>query len=397
MFPSSSKPLRVAHVITRMSIGGAQEHALLTVAGLAKDPGFAVHLITGVDDGAEGDMLGLARSRVPLTVVPEMRRNVLPFADLVALWKLYRLMRRERFDVVHTHLAKAGILGRLAAKIAGTPLVVHNLHGMVFHDYQPWLINRACWVAQILANPLTDHYVTVSEVVGDKAVESGIGSRESFSTIYTGMELDWFLDAQVDTGAVRQEFGIPEGVPVVGMVARMAPVKNHAQFLEMAPGIIRQVPDARFLLVGDGPLQADLQRQAVDLGIAGNVVFTGMVPRERVPDLMAIMDVLAHTALYEGLPRVFVQALAMGKPCVAFDADGTREVVISGETGYVVPIGDGQAMASNIIKLLADPQLRLRMGEAGKHLVDPQFRVETMVEQTGALYQRLLAAKMRKR
>jgi glycosyltransferase involved in cell wall biosynthesis len=383
-------PIRVLHVITRMIVGGAQENTLLSVEGLNRLPGYEVTLASGVDRGPEGDMVARTRQTTDLVLVPELRRNVNPIAEMVALWKLYSLIKKGRYHIVHTHLAKAGVLGRVAAWLARTPIIVHGLHGLVFHEYQPWLVNRTWWAIQKLCGPITDHYISVSSVVSQKAIEAGIASSDDLTTIYSGMELDWFLNANVDPVSVRRQLNIPENAPVIGKIARMVDIKNHDALLDAAPEIITRHPDARFLLVGDGPLLEHLRSRAKQMGISDHVVFTGLVPRERIPEMLSVMNVLAHTALYEGLPRVLVQALAMGKPCVAYDADGAREVVVAGETGYLVRPGDTVSLVVALDKLLLDPQLRARMGEAGRRRVDPAFRAETMVQHIDTVYQSLI-------
>lgn len=376
-------------------MGGAQENTLLTAAGIGEIPGYEVHLVSGADDGAEGEMPVASQGISRYTVIREMRRNINPVVDVVALWKLYRYMRREKFDIVHTHLAKAGILGRVAARLAGVPIVVHGLHGMVFNDYQTWAVNRAYWAMQRLVDPLTDHYVTVSTVVTDMAVRAGIGSRSNHTTIYSGMELDWFITPGLDAEQAREQWGIPASAKVVGTIARMVPVKGYDFLFDAIPTILRGHPDAYFLLVGDGPLKDELLVRAKRMGLAERTVFCGLVPREEIPGALAAMDLMAHPARYEGLPRVLVQALAMGKPCVAFDADGTREVVISGETGYLIEPGDSDAFAEAVNALLSDPERRHRLGKAGRKRVDPAFRVETMVSETDRVYQELLQQRVR--
>ena len=383
-------PVRVLHVITRMILGGAQENTLLSVEGLDRLPTYDVTLVSGVDRGPEGNMLVRTRETTHLVIVPEMQRDVHPIADAIALWKLYRLIKKGRYHIVHTHLAKAGVLGRVAAWLARTPIIIHGLHGLVFHEYQPLYENRTWWAVQKLCAPITDHYISVSRVISEKAIDAGLASPDNLTTIYSGMELDWFLDANIDTAAVRRELDIPDDAPVLGKIARMVPVKNHEQLLAAAPEIIARYPNVRFLLIGDGPLLDHLRARAAQMGMSDHFIFTGLVPRERIPEMIAVMDVLVHTALYEGLPRVLAQALAMGKPCVACDADGAREVVVPEETGYLVQPGDTSGLAAAVDRLLRDPQLRARMGEAGRRRVDPAFRVETMVEHIDTVYQELL-------
>jgi glycosyltransferase involved in cell wall biosynthesis len=383
-------PYRVLHVITRMIVGGAQENTLLSVEGLDRLDEFEVTLLSGIDDGPEGDLLTRARETTHLIVVPELGRNVNPFSDIVALWKLYRLTKAGRYHIVHTHSSKAGVLGRLAAAAARTPIVVHTLHSLVFHDYQPWWLNRLLrWVKRSLA-PLTHYYISVSRIIAEKSIEAGVGTADRYSTVYSGMELDWFLDARPDAAAVRGELGIPHDALVVGKIARLFDLKGHDQLFDAAPAVVKRFPDVRFLLIGDGSLQEHLRGRARALGIERNVVFAGLVERERIPEMLSAMDVLVHTSLREGIARVLPQALAMGKPCVSFAIDGAPEVVIPGETGELVEANDTVGLAAALCRLLADSDLRARLGEGGRRLVDPMYRAETMVDEIAAIYRRLL-------
>jgi glycosyltransferase involved in cell wall biosynthesis len=204
------------------------------------------------------------------------------------------------------------------------------------------------------------------------------------------MELDWFLHARVDPSAIRRELNIPEDVLVVGKIARLFPLKGHDQLLDAAPEIVARHPNVRFLLVGDGVLYDHLRDRAARLGMTDYFVFTGLAERERIPELLSVMDVLVHTSLREGLARVLPQAMAMGKPCVSFDIDGARDVVIPEETGFLVHPKDSAGLAQAVVRLLRDPQLRQRMGEAGRRRVDPAFRAETMVEQIATVYESLV-------
>lgn len=386
-----AEPIRILHIITRMIVGGAQENTLLSVEGLDRLPQYEVTLVSGVDHGPEGDLLARARATTRLIVVPELGRSINPLGDLVALWKLYRLIRQGRYHIVHTHSSKAGVLGRIAAWLAGTPLIVHTLHSLVFHDYQPWAVNRLWWMVKKICAPLTDHFISVSRLISEKAIAASIAAPEKFTTIYSGMELDWFLKAQVDAQSVRREFGIPPNALVVGKIARLFPLKGHDQLMDAAPAIVARHPDVRFFLVGDGVLYEQLQRRARELRIERNFIFAGLVARERIPELLAAMDVLVHTSLREGLARVLPQALAMGKPCVSFNIDGAPEVVIPGKTGYLVQPEDAAGLAEAIARLLDDAALRARMGAAGRQLVDPAFRAETMVAQIADVYAMLCA------
>ena len=379
------------HIITRLIVGGAQENTLLSVEGLDRIDGYEVTLLTGVDYGPEGDLLDRARKTTRLVVLPELARKINPVADIKALWKLYRLIRKGRYHIVHTHSSKAGVLGRIAAKLAGAPIIVHTLHSLVFHEYQPWVVNKLWRAIKKFCAPMTDHFISVSSIISEKAIRAGIARREKFTTIYSGMELDWFLNAEVDPAAVRREFGIPADALVVGKIARLFELKGHDQLMDAAPAIVAHHPGVRFFLIGDGVLYDHLVERARRAGILDNFVFAGLVARERIPEMIAAMDVVVHTSLREGLARVLPQALAMGKPCVSFDIDGAPEVVVNGETGYLVEPHDAEGLTESISRLLDDADLRARMGAAGRRKVDPAFRAETMVEEIDKVYGELLA------
>lgn len=388
-----SDPVRVLHIITRMIVGGAQENTLLSVEGLDAMPEYDVSLVSGIDKGKEGELLSRARETTNLIVLPEMSRSINPFADLVAFWKLYKLVKKGRYHIVHTHSSKAGVLGRLAAWLARTPIIVHTLHSLVFHDYQPWLVNRAWLLAKKICAPVTDFYVSVSEIIVKKALAAGIAEPERFRTIYSGMELDWFLNAKFDAEAVKREFGIPLDTPVVGKIARLFELKGHDQLMDAAPDIVRRVPNVRFFLIGDGVLLEHLQKRASGYGILDNFVFAGLIERERIPEMISAMDVVVHTSLREGLARVLPQSLAMGKPCVSFDIDGAPEVVIDDHTGFLVKPFDSAGLADGVSRLLEDEELRQKFGENGKKHVDPNFRAEKMVADISEVYQMLLKKK----
>jgi len=385
-------PIRVLHIITRMIQGGAQENTLLTVEGLNQKGRFQASLVSGIDRGPEGELLSRVPRNTRLIIVPELGRSINPFADLRALFKLYHIIRSGHYHIVHTHSSKAGVLGRIAARFARTPFIVHTIHGLAFHDYQPWVANWLCRLVKRGCARITDHYISVSSNISSKALLAGIGKPSKFTTIYSGMELDWFLHAEVNPLETRRQLGISPDAPVVGKIARLFPLKGHQQLLEAIPSILSRHPAVRFLLVGNGILYERLRNRARDLGVLDSLVFAGLVPRERIPEMLSVMDILVHTSLREGLARALPQALAMGKPCVSFDLDGAPEVILQDQTGFLVKPGDSVALADAISRLISDPGLRSKMGTAGRRLVDPMFRAETMVERTIEVYTRLLQA-----
>lgn len=389
---------RVLHLITRLILGGAQENTLYSALGQLRSPGIEVALCYGADDGTEGSLVPRARAAgLALVHEPTLVRPIAPAVDARCLARLTTLMRKGRYDVVHTHSSKAGILGRLAARLAGTPVVVHTFHSLVFHEYQERWKNALYVALERLTAPLADALVSVNDRTTEGLLAAGVGRPEQYGTIFSGMALEQFLGVRevLSVADARARFGIPADAPVVGKVARLFPLKGHAQFLEAASAISRADPRVRFLLVGGGPLADELAADAARRGLGERIVFSGPVEPEAVPAAIQAMDVVVHTSLREGIARVLPQALAVGKPVVTFALDGAPEVVHPGVTGELVTAGDTDALAARTLELLADPARRARYGEAGRAFASASFGLPTMVARINALYDRLLRQKGR--
>jgi len=394
--PAGGRPIRVLHVITRLIVGGAMENTLLTVLGQMQDPRYEVTLYAGIDDGPEGNLHAVAHAKgVNLVLTPHLLRPIRPLTDLRALADLTRFIRRGRFHIVHTHATKAGIVGRLAARMAGVPIVVHTLHSLVFHEYQSGLANRTYVALKKLCAPLTHQFISVSQATARGAIAAGIGDPARHAVVLSGMDLEPFLTAEnrIERAAARRRFGVPPEAPVVGKIARLFPLKGHAEFMEAAARVHAQRPDVHFLLVGDGILRAELAAEASRRGLGSVVHFAGLVPAAEIPAALIAMDVVVHTSLREGLARVLPQALAAGRPVVTFALDGAPEVIEDGRSGYVVPALDTAALAARVLALLDDPARRAAMAAHGRAFVAREFPVEQMVARIDALYERLLLAR----
>jgi len=385
--------MRTAHIITRLILGGAQENTLLNCEDLAQIYGDEVLLITGPALGPEGSLLdraGQGRGGLRLEVIDSLRRAIHPVRDAIAYREIKRVLKDYRPDVVHTHSAKAGILGRAAAHALRVPAIVHGVHGAPFHDYQSrlaWRFARDCerWAAK-----RCHAMISVADAMTDLMVKAGVAPREKFTTIYSGMEVEPFLAAPAERERVRQELGyVPDDI-VIGKIARLFHLKGHEYVIQAARRVVDQVPSAKFLFVGDGILQAELKQQIAALGLEKHFQFTGLVPPEKIPGLIAAMDIVVHTSLREGLARVLPQALIVGRPVVSYDIDGAREVALPNETGYLLPPKSIEPLACAVIELARDPALRTRYGATGRHRFANQFRHEHMTAETRKLYERLL-------
>ena len=382
--------MRVTHVITRLIVGGAQENTIASVLGLHRRFHVDVSLISGPTAGPEGTLEPtLADMPNRLTIVPTLVRPIQPWKDWLAWRRLIALFRKSRPDVVHTHSGKAGILGRLAARRAGVPVVVHTIHGPSFGPFQGRVANAIFLTAERVAAPATTHFVVVANAMTRQYLAVGIGTPAQYTRIFSGFDLQPFLTARNDL-SLRARYRIEPGDVVIGKIARLFELKGHDALLAAAPAIVAQCPAAKFLLVGGGPWQDRLQERARAIGLADNFVFTGLVPPAEIPALIGMMDVLVHLSEREGLPRALPQALAAGKPVVAFDRDGAGEVCIDGETGFLVEPGNLTQFTERVVQLSRDPALRARLGRRGRSLVKECFGVDKMVEDLYRLYQRLL-------
>ncbi len=383
--------MRVAHLITRMIVGGAQENTLFNCLDLIRDHGDEVLLVTGPAIGPEGDLLAGGRAgELPVEMVPSLRREIDPRHDWAARAALRDAIRRFRPDVVHTHSAKAGLLGRAAAWSLHVPVVVHTVHGAPFHDYQSPLARRFFVACERWAARRCHHLISVADAMTDRLVDAGVAERDRFTTIYSGMDVEPFLDADRNRESTRRRFGIGPDEVVVGKIARLFHLKGHDDLITAAAEVTRQNPRVRFLLVGDGILRETLRRRVRSLGLESHFIFAGLVPPDEVPSMIGAMDLLVHTSLREGLARALPQALIAGRPVVSFDVDGAREVTVSGETGFLVPPGDTRQLAEDISRLVADPELRRRLGKTGQGRFTERFRHQTMTAEIRRLYQRLL-------
>ena len=393
---AQTRKVRVLHVITRMIVGGAQENTLFTAALQTKNPRYDVTLLTGVDDGPEGDLLDAARAQgVRLQIEPLLVRPIRPFVDLRAFLMLRRFMKNGRFDIVHTHSSKAGILGRMAAHSAGVPIIVHTLHSLVFHEYEKAWKNTLYIALKRLCAPWTDSFISVNQKTLDGALAQGIGTPEKHIKIFSGMDLAPFLNVSKGLSAAqaKKQAGIPEDALVVGKVARLFPLKGHDLFMDAAGKVAAVRPDVHFLLVGGGILRESLEEQARKLGIADRVHFAGLVRPEEVPALIQAMDVVVHSSLREGIARVIPPAGAVGKPVVTFDMDGAPEVIRDGVSGYLAPPQDTTALAGRVVELLASASERERMGREGQKFARENYSAELMVDRINAVYERLILEK----
>ena len=378
----------VIHIITKLEFGGAQQNTLHTVAHL-DDRYFDPLLIAGPG----GYLMETAREMgIRVTVARNMERPLNPFRDARAFRELVRLLEpyRGRPAIVHTHSSKAGILGRWAAHKTQVPVIVHSIHGFGFTPQQTPPLRWFLREAEIRTSGITDHFIAVSQSNRADGIRYGLFKAEQCTVIRSGFDLVAFKDAGSARDELQSELGIGPDTPLVLMVACLKPQKSPLDFAQVAALVRKEVPEARFLLAGDGELKDALLREVDRLGLKGYFFVPGW--REDVPRLMRCSQVVVLTSRWEGLPRVIPQAKAVGRPVVATAVDGSVEAVREGIDGYLCSPGDIKTMADRVVLLLKDQDRALRMGRAGSLAVD-EWDQDTMVRKQEALYERLLKEK----
>jgi glycosyltransferase involved in cell wall biosynthesis len=380
--------MHICHVITRLIVGGAQENTLLTCEGLHAR-GHRVTLISGPTRGPEGSLAPRARAGgYGFIDLPDLVRAVNPWRDVRARRYLGAELERLRPDVVHTHSSKAGIVGRWAARFAGVPVIVHTVHGWGFHDRQPAWLRWLYVVLERITAPLTDRLIVVAESDRDTGLRERIGTREKYTTIRSAIDVDFYATPRADVAALRMELGIPDGRRVICSVTRLSQQKDPLTLIRTAGQVCARRDDVHFLVVGDGPLRGVVEREVDRANLRERVTLAGL--RRDVPDLLGCADIFLLTSLWEGLPRVFLQAMAAGLPIVATRTGGTEELLEDDATGVITEPKDVNALAGAILRLLDDPEEAERLRHAGKAKVAGGFAIGKMIGDLDQLYAELL-------
>ncbi len=375
-----------------MIVGGAQENTLLNCLDLQRDWNDDVVLITGPSPGPEGQLLSQGRGGgLNVVIVPELQRAISPWKDYKALQAIKRVLREYQPQVVHTHSAKGGILGRQAAYDLQVPAIIHTVHGAPFHDLQAAPVRWLYRTLERRAAKQCHLLVCVADAMRELIVNSGVAPPDQCVTVYSGMAVEPFLKAREQRVAVRTQLGFRDDDVVVGKIARLFDLKGHDDLITAAANLKELHPNLRYLLVGDGTLRSKLEQRIADLGLSDRFVFTGLVPPEDVPRYLGAMDLLVHCSLREGLARALPQALISGIPAISYDIDGAREVVLTDRTGVLVPAQNISRLTTAISRLAADAKLRQEFGEQGRGLFAEQFCHHTMTRKLRALYQQVLA------
>ena len=373
---------KVCHIITKLELGGAQQNTLYTVSHLNRTK-FLPVLITGepgiLDEEAK------ALPGVTFLQVHSLVREIRPLKDCRALLKLTTILRKLRPMVVHTHSSKAGILGRMAAQLAGVPIVIHSIHGYGLTPVQHPLVRRMLLGLERLVSKKTTRFFSVSEANRRQGIAWGLFSSDRCVVIRSGVDFKALRGTSVDKPSKKRELGLDPARPVVGVVAPMKPQKAPLDFVRVTALVRQTHPNVQFVMVGDGELRPAVERECTKLGLNQSLHVLGW--RRDVAEILQCMDIFVLTSLWEGLPRVYLEALALGVPVVGTWVDGADEVVKDGVNGFLLEPGDIAGMAAKVQLLLSH---RVSLSQLDQSWLEKEFDIREMVRRQEEEYQHLI-------
>lgn len=382
---------KVLHIITRLDKGGSAENTFLNLVGADKNI-YDVTLMSGPVEEPTQDRRGqIGELGIKHIFIPELVRNISLINDLKSIFKIYRVLRRKKFDIVHTHTSKAGLLGRLAAKLARIPVIIHTPHGHVFFGYFGLIKSKLFIFLEKLASRISDKIIALTNREKEDYISYRVTDEENSVVIYSGIDLNKFKDLPVEEKQnLKKELGIPENSLIVGTLGRLVPVKGPEFLVEAAKHIISKYSSTFFMFTGDGYLRPDLEKKALDFGLKENIIFMGW--RDDAAKILSLYDIFVLPSLNEGMGRVLVEAMALGKPIVASRIGGIPDLVSHGKNGFLVPPKDPEELVRHIQTLIEDKEKREKMGLEGKKIAT-NFSAENMVKKIEKLYKELLTQK----
>ncbi len=381
------KKIKVLRIIARLNVGGPAIHTILLTSAL-KGEDYESILVCGIVDSSEKDMSYLADAKgVKPVVIPDLCRSINPVRDLRAFFSIFKAIREFKPDIVHTHTAKAGAIGRAAAVLAGVPVRIHTFHGHIFDGYFSRLQAAVFLAIERMLAYFTKYIIVVSEAQkSDIAVRYRIAGGRKIKVVPLGLELGKYAVIGGRDKNFRRELGIGDGAVLVSIIGRLVPVKNHRMFIDAAKIAVAEAPaeDMRFAVIGDGEERASLEKYVSDCGLDGKVSFCGW--KEDMSGVYADSDIVALTSLNEGTPVALIEALASGRPVVSTDVGGVKDVVQDGMTGYLVASGDTRAFAKKLRELADDAAKRVSFGAAGRVSVMGKYSSDRLVSDIKRLY-----------
>ncbi len=376
--------MRICHVITKPELGGAQLSTLNILSNLPRDK-YDISIVTSTRGILASEFRDLG---IKCIFSSFLDRKINPLLDILALIHILLVYIRLKPHIVHTHSSKAGIIGRLAARLAGVRIIIHTVHGWSFNDYQPVFLKRFYVFLEMMSARFTTKIICVSRRDIETALKHKIAPREKLAFIKYGIPIPEFKRDPVNRLQKKRELGIANDDPVVGMISCLKPQKSPEDYIRASMKIHEKMPGVNFLLIGDGVLKERCKRLLAAGSLNGRFIFAGW--RRDVSDILSILDVAVLTSKWEGMPISIIEALLKGCPVVATDAGGTAELLKDGVTGYITKPGSYEETARKVLKILSEPSLLNKMKKEARLSIDDSFGLNRMVEETENLYRRLI-------
>jgi len=391
-----NRKIRIAHVIFSVGKGGAGEDTLLTIEGLNKEK-YDIDLIIG-NKPKTNPIERIEKKSFNLVIIRPFKKKYHFIYDPILVLNLFLLFKKNKYDIIHTHTTKAGILGRIAARIAGIPVIIHGIHGNSLEVSDNRLIHIIKIFLENKISNFTDAYISVSEKVSEKYLKYKIGETKKYFTIKSGIKLSKFMqiNKEIDIQKKRSAIGIKGGDFVIGNVGRLVASKGHRFLFQAMKRImqLRKNQSVKLLIIGDGNYKEELFEIVKEFGIGKDVIFLGF--KKNIAEMMALMDIFVLTSLREGLPKVLVEAAAAGIPSVAFNIDGVSEIIKDGYSGFLVRPKNIEDLTDKIMRYIDDKELIMLHGKKGKVFVKDKWSIEEMIQKTEKIYQDLIKRKTSK-
>jgi glycosyltransferase involved in cell wall biosynthesis len=378
--------IKILEIITLFSIGGATETVVSMAKGLQK-LGHEVEIATGPPIVSEGSMYETAESLgIPVYTFKNLRRDINLVIDIIIIFQLAWFIRKNKYDIVHTHSSKAGVVGRIAAYLAGAKVIIHTIHGLPFHRYQSPLQKKLFIFVEKISALFCDKIISVTHTIVDILVKDNIVPHKKLLVVRSAFNIGEYLKVNVSKEQTRTRFGLLKNDIVIGKIARLSKLKGHEYLLYAFVKVAKSVPNAKLLIVGNGELESELKQFVKKENLNDKVIFTGLVLPEDIPSIINTMDILVHSSLLEGLARVLPQAIMMEKPVISFDLDGAHEVIKDGINGYLIEPLNIEQLAERIIDLCINTAKAQNFGKVGKEFLNDEFDDRKMVAEIEKLY-----------
>jgi glycosyltransferase involved in cell wall biosynthesis len=380
--------IKILHILTRLIAAGADENTIFTVEGVDKNL-FESDLLVGSDSEIIED---IRKKGINILVEKALKRNISPINDLKALYKITKLLSNSQYQIVHTHTSKAGFIGRIAAKLAGVPVIIHTLHGLSFHEFMPKWQKYLYISMEKIVGKFTDLFISVGKNIKEKSISVGIGDAKNYVTIYSGMNLSKFENVNINLKKLKMDLGISIDAPIIGTVVRLEPRKGPQYFVDVIAKIQKKYSDIIAIIVGEGSYKSELERKIRKLKLEKNIILTGY--RQDIAEVISLIDVVCLTSLWEGIPRVLIQGAKLGKPLVAFDIDGNSEVIKNGINGYIIPALDIDQFAIKTLQIIRNKKLKCKMSIESKKIIDQKWDKNYMAQKIQEQYLRICKEKL---